>query len=485
MPSLSPAVAPELAKRILERRAQKLRGEAFSPYCPHAPTPKQQEFINLKIQEAFYGGAAGGGKSDALLMAALEYVHVPGYAALILRRTYADLSLPGAIMARAHEWLYATDAKWDDKRKTYTFPSGATLTFGYLDNELDHLRYQGAEFQFIGFDELTQFPEVQYVYLFSRLRRLAGSEIPLRMRSASNPGGIGHEWVRSRFVLDSDSDRVFVPATIKDNPHLDQDEYIASLSNLDPVTLAQLMRGDWDVLPKGGKFQREFFKVIQEPPPLKRWVRYWDLATSLKQKADKTASTLLGIRENGNLVVAAHTKWKRSWPETRDGYEDDSGNYNKGIVAISQDDMDWVEALSKQHGLERKATYHVGVEAVAMQLALVQDLQKNNAFLRIPLHAQLAKGDKWQRADVAAARGANAGAGGGIELVAAPWNSEFISLAVAFTGEDDGPEDDGVDSMTGAVELQFRLTGGKIDEKPKPSVGSWKFLEDYGKKRAS
>lgn len=483
------ALTPEDAVSAITQRARarhaQITGDVRS-YNPHAPTPKQQEFIKLQILEAFYGGAAGGGKSDALLMAALEYVHVPGYAALLLRKTYADLSLPGAIMSRAHEWLYGTDAKWDDKRKTYVFPSGATLTFGYLDNERDHYRYQGAEFQFVGFDELTQFPEEQYLYLFSRLRRLSGSNVPLRMRSASNPGGVGHEWVRSRFVLNVDGTRVFVPATIRDNPHLDQDEYIASLQNLDPVTLAQLMNGDWDVLGSGGKFFREYFKIIPEAPPLKRWVRFWDLATSIKQKADKTASTLLGIRENGNLVIADHTKWKREWPETRDGIQaEDSptGRYEPGIIAIAKRDFEWVENLSKRHGLERKGTYHVGVEAVAMQLALVQDMQRNSEFLRIPLHAQTKlKGDKWQRADTAASRGANCGAGGGIELVSAHWNSEFISLAVAFTGEDDGPEDDGVDSMTGALELQFKLSGGNIAEKSTPPVGSWKFLEEYEKR---
>ena len=121
----------------------------------------------LGCLEALYGGAAGGGKSDALLMAALQYVDVPGYAALLLRRTYADLALPGALMDRAAEWLSGTDAKWNGQEKSWSFPSGATTTFGYMATDADKYRYQSAEFQFIGWDELTQFPSDPYLYMLS------------------------------------------------------------------------------------------------------------------------------------------------------------------------------------------------------------------------------------------------------------------------------------------------------------------------------
>lgn len=176
-------------------------------------------------------------------MAALQYVDVPGYAAILFRRTFQDLALPGALMERARAWLTGK-ASWNEQKKLWTFPSGAMLAFGYLDTAADKYRYQSSEFQFIGFDELTQFGEAEYLYLFSRLRRLAGSPVPLRMRGASNPGGIGHDWVRRRFILDP-SDRVFVPASLSDNPHLDQEQYRQSLSNLDDTTRRQLLDGDW------------------------------------------------------------------------------------------------------------------------------------------------------------------------------------------------------------------------------------------------
>jgi hypothetical protein len=177
-------------------------------------------------------------------MDALQNVHVKGYAAILFRRTYTDLSLPGAIMDRSHDWLNGTDAKWNDRDKTWTFPSGASLTFGYLDGPRDHYRYQGSEFQYIGFDELTQFLEKQYLYLFSRLRKSVDIPVPLKMRGATNPGDIGHEWVKRRF-LDEPEARIFVPAKLEDNPHLDLAEYEQALAQLDPVTRQQLRDGLW------------------------------------------------------------------------------------------------------------------------------------------------------------------------------------------------------------------------------------------------
>lgn len=127
-----------------ERRLKAALTPPPKNYCPDVPTDRQRLFLSLNGErEVLFGGAAGGGKSSALLAAALQYVHIPGYAALLVRRTYADLSKPGALIDRAHSWLRKTDAKWNDQKKQWTFPSGATLTFGYLDDENDKYRYQG------------------------------------------------------------------------------------------------------------------------------------------------------------------------------------------------------------------------------------------------------------------------------------------------------------------------------------------------------
>lgn len=243
-------------------------------YCPQTPTERQALFLSLQHdREVFYGGAAGGGKSSALLMAALEFVQVKGYSALLLRRTYTDLSKPGALMDRAAEWLRGTAAHWNEQKKQWRFPSGAVLTFGYLETENDKYSFQSAEYQFVGFDELSQFTQSQYLYLFSRLRRLADSDIPLRMRAGSNPGGTGGRWVYNRFIpegfLPKDAQeskvwwkegedeegrsfkRAFVPARLHDNPHLDQAEYTEALGELDTVTKSQLLDGDWQITERG------------------------------------------------------------------------------------------------------------------------------------------------------------------------------------------------------------------------------------------
>lgn len=262
-------------------------------FIPQSPTPRQQLFLDLDDKkEVFYGGAAGGGKSSALLMAALKYVDVPDYSALLLRRTYADLSKQGALMDRAKEWLSSTGASWNEQRKMWTFPSGARLAFGYLETENDKFQYQGAEYQFCGFDELSQFTETQYTYLFSRLRRLKNSDIPIRMRSGSNPGGVGAAWVKERFIpdlflpedaieeriwtketFDDESGKVntryFVPARLDDNPYLDQAEYDESLGELDPVTRAQLRRGDWQITLRG-----DILYMWSEPHVLITWSQF-------------------------------------------------------------------------------------------------------------------------------------------------------------------------------------------------------------------
>ncbi len=240
-------------------------------------------------------------------MAALQYVDVPGYAALLLRRTYTELSLADALMDRAHRWLGGTDARWNAQTHTWTFPSGATLTFGYLENERDKYRYSSAAYQYVGFDELTQFTESQYLYLFSRLRRLRGVSIPLRMRGASNPGGVGHDWVKERFVAAPPSpNRVFIPAKLEDNPHIDKASYMMSLSRLDPVTRAQMLNGDWNVLPSGTLLSRADLQFVDVVPDKAARVRFWDLAATeagfKTHDPDYTAGVLMAYADGDFFV---------------------------------------------------------------------------------------------------------------------------------------------------------------------------------------
>jgi predicted phage terminase large subunit-like protein len=269
--------------------------------------------------EVFYGGAVGGGKSDALLMAALQFVNYPDYAGIIFRRTYTDLALAGALMSRSKEWLNDSDAHWSELDKTWTFPSGASLTFAYLKTENDKYRYRSAEFQFIAFDELTDFTESQYTYMMSRLRRKQDSKIPLRCRSASNPDGPGAEWVQQRFVPLNDQGeydpsqairgRKFIPAGLDDNPHLDKAAYEESLKQLDVVTRQQLREGRWDVRRLGGMLDRTMFDLYDSSdlPDFTDTVRAWDLAGTKPSSAypdpDWTRGVLLGFYNGATFIL--------------------------------------------------------------------------------------------------------------------------------------------------------------------------------------
>jgi predicted phage terminase large subunit-like protein len=226
------------------------------------PSRKQTEFLSYFGDECLYGGAAAGGKTDAILMAALQYVHVPGYRALLVRRTFRQLFADDGLYRRLHAWLRASGradgVHWDGKNYRFTFPSGATITYLYLDHEKDKDNFQGPGWQFIGVDELTQLPENWYTYLFSRLRKQSHLPVPLRMRAASNPGRVGHEWVKRRFVS-SKATRPFVPARLDDNPGVDAKTYIKSMVNVDPIERAQLLAGDWDSY-EGGRFKGAWFR---------------------------------------------------------------------------------------------------------------------------------------------------------------------------------------------------------------------------------
>ena len=274
------------------------------PFCPEEPSLTQKVFLRTNALEALFGGAAGGGKSSALLMAALQYVDVPNYNAILFRRTYADLALPGAIMDRFQAWIANyDDVRWNANNYTAVFPSGARISFGYLNNSQDYLRYKGAEFQFIGMDEVTEIRENDYRYLFSRLRRPASgpvSKVPLRMRAASNPAP---NWVRQRFIVEGQSTgRIFVPSMLTDNPGIDAESYRLSLQALDPVERRRLEEGDWWSTTLGSMFERESIVLVEqnEIPQLTstaRAVRFWDLAATEPSQTnpdpDWTVGTLM------------------------------------------------------------------------------------------------------------------------------------------------------------------------------------------------
>ena len=237
----------------------------------------QTDFLASTEQEVLYGGSAGGGKSYAMVADPVRYLGNPNARMLLVRRSTEELreliSVSKQLYPKAIPGI-----KFMERDKTWVAPSGATLWMSYLDRDDDVMRYQGQAFNWIGFDELTQWPTpYPWNYMRSRLRTTRASGLPLYMRATSNPGGPGHQWVKKTFIdpntpseafwaTDTDSGeticwpkghsregeplfkRRFIPATLFDNPYLaDDGMYEANLLSLPEHQRRQLLEGDWDI----------------------------------------------------------------------------------------------------------------------------------------------------------------------------------------------------------------------------------------------
>lgn len=737
------ALAKKLAKLSPAQRLKILNSvqpRIVEKYMAHIPHPRQQVFLSLSNREVMFGGSGGGGKSDALLMSALQYVDVPGYSALLLRTTWPDLNKAGAILDRANQWFGGTDARKREGGRIWEFPTydkngdealPARISFGYLDKENDkyklqcytddhdlltnrgwvpvnevtvddlvlsvnpetnvasfeavsathsypykghlidlfqskgasmtvtpnhtmwvrnergglspvradeleshheipltvdfaqkpylsmhpvaiqntavkdrekrrvsdgvyglpprgimtylqaiasngnversrvsfvdnhrqfvdglmelctragirctmhvakrddgkyvyelswshlnrrdytkigramddpspqnylrHKKFDGmvycvstpkyqtlvvrhrgrvhvsgnsAEYQFIGFDELTQFNPAVYTYSFSRLRKpdvacincsrpmklvngtwahskpnqgcrkpvpdpmvlaqyapapdgVSIFDVPLRVRSATNPGGRSHDYVRDRFVNPKTRDKrsLFIPSSIHDNPSLNFDEYVESLSYLDPLERARMLNGDWDVADMGEMFKREWFKHLQinhEPPG--RAVRFWDNASS-DGKGDYTVGTKMILTKENQFVIADVVRGQ--W----------SSHEKKKIMKQT--------ALMDGTSVSQRMEQEPGSSGVD-----VIDDMRRNVFLGFDFQGIRSTGDKITRASPFA----SAVEGGLVYLMPGQWNKKYIDEVIQFPN---GANDDQVDSSASAHNF---LAGGR------------------------
>ena len=272
-------------------------------------SPKQDEFINAAGDEVLFGGAAGGGKSYAQVIDAFLFaLKYPKSKQLILRRTFADLDKS---IVRTVLDLYPREVfKYNSSTHTGKFVNGSIVDFGYLATENDVYQYQSAEYDVIRFDELTHFTETQYTYLISRVR--GANSFPKQVKSSTNPGGVGHVWVKERFIepappntpfVGSDGlKRIFIPSLLKDNHFLTKTDphYKDRLLALSEKEQKALLYGDWNIFE--GQYFDEFREDVHVCKPFKiprEWRRYRAIDYGL----DMLACVFVAVNSEGRAFV--------------------------------------------------------------------------------------------------------------------------------------------------------------------------------------
>lgn len=276
-------------------------------------TKKQQSFIDSQAFETLFGGAAGGGKSYGQLVDGLLYaLNYPKSKQIIFRSTFADLEKS---LIRTSMDLYPLSiADYNSSKHTWKFENGSIIDFGYIQYEKDVYQYQSAEYDVIRFDELTHFTEFMYTYLISRCR--GANPYPKRIKSSTNPGGVGHNWVKERFIdigmpntihtckLDTGetTTRIFIPSLVQDNKFMltyDPD-YIKRLDALPEKERQALKYGNWDIF--DGQFFSEFNRNIHVCEPFeipKDWYIYFTMDYGL----DMLAGYWIAVDYNNNAYV--------------------------------------------------------------------------------------------------------------------------------------------------------------------------------------
>ena len=415
------------------------------------------KFLLETRKEVFFGGAAGPGKSEALLQAAAMFVDVPNYHAIIFRKTIASLELEGGLIPRSKEWWLERPnrlgqiAKWNGQKLSWLFPSNATVGFGYMNSQDDYMRYGSTEYQFIAFDEVTEWSDHHdYTFMFSRLRGtrdLTERHVPLRMRAAANPIGPGVVWVKTRFNLpEGTQDRPYIPGNLEDNAsNIDVDAYLDSLSNLDPVTRQRLIKGDWSIKDAGRVFSREWLlsathapiQKLSEPAPLA--IRYWDLAATApaqNRDPDWTCGVLMARDRRGEIIVLDVKRWQMP-----------PAVVEEKILQTAVEDHARTDVLEVKTWMEE--------EQGASGKSLI-DHYARNVLQGYTFMGNRATGSK----EIRAAPFSSYAANGHVWLLAGTWIGPYLDELEAFPY---GGHDDQVDGSSGAFDKLSRTPSGEVE----------------------
>lgn len=306
------------------------------------PHPGFQQNVCSRWEfEVFAGGAAGPGKTDLLIMEAARHVDNPNYKAVLFRRTFPQLQ---EIIDRCHKYYPLIDAKTDYRagEHRWYWPSGATINLSHMQYDASKYDHQGKEYQFLGFDELTQFLPTQYLYLFSRVRS-TDQTIPARVRATSNPGGVGHQFTKDRFKIGlvepgetiwderSGLSRVFIPGLLEDNPSLSENDpgYLDRLELLPEVERQRLRFGIWDAF-EGQVFQ-ELNQKVHGFPRMHELPQDWEYFRSFDWGYSKPFSVgWWGVDFDNNLYRV------RSWYGNREDVDDKDVGLKMSDVEIAR-----------------------------------------------------------------------------------------------------------------------------------------------------
>jgi predicted phage terminase large subunit-like protein len=299
-----------------------------------------------------------------------------------------------------------------------------------------------SQYQFVGIDEVVAIPENQAIYMLSRLRRLeTNKHIPIRFRCASNPPTREQlstgAWVKTRYVdpKTRKAGAVFIPAWMDDNPYLDKEEYRKSLANLDPITRAQLEKGDWEISARGRLFERQWFPLVNRvKDAIKKRIRYWDLAATEISKKNKdpdyTSGTLMCITDKNEYFIE-HIIRFREKPATVEA------NILKWANLDGRDTCIWIE---QEPGSSGKS---------------VIDHYVRDVLPGFIIKGQQARENKITRSELLASKAEQ----GLVYMVKGKWNDEFLDELDVFP---DGLHEDQVDSTSGAFSKLSNKSSVKI-----------------------